>query len=129
MAPRETSDIDRTIGALVRARRIFLGVTQTALGNELGLTFQQIQKYENGVNRISAARLKEIAEVLRVPLGYFFQDKNVSISTDHPSPIDLLSTALNLRMLRAFSQISDPELREGLVKLVETTVLQHPPQK
>jgi len=129
VTPRETSDIDRTIGALVRARRIFLGVTQTALGNELGLTFQQIQKYENGVNRISAARLKEIAEVLRVPLSYFFQDKDVSISADHPSPIDLLSTALNLRMLRAFSQISDPDLREGLVKLVESTVLQDPPRK
>ena len=123
MASRETGKTDRKIGALVRARRIFLGVTQTALGEKLGLTFQQIQKYENGINRISATRLKEISEALGVSINYFFPDKESTIGDQETSPVDLLSTALNLRMLRAFSQISDPKLREGLVRLIETASL------
>lgn len=103
---------------MVRARRIFLKMSQTALGDQVGLTFQQIQKYENGINRISAARLKEIGDALSVPVAYFFKEVEKS-SDEEFSPINFLTTSLNLRLLKAFEQISDIELREGIVKLVE----------
>lgn len=90
------------------------------MGNQVGLTFQQIQKYENGSNRISAARLKEIGDALSVPVAYFFKEIEKS-SDEEFSPINFLSIALNLRLLKAFDQISDIQLREGIVKLVEMT--------
>ena len=72
--PRKVSEVDASVGVRVRLRRKELGLSQSALGAKLGITFQQVQKYENGTNRISAGCLYDISKVLSVPIEYFFQD-------------------------------------------------------
>src|SRR3954468_20842163 len=71
--PKSITDVDARIGARIRARRMLLGINQTELGRSSGVTFQQIQKYEKGTNRITASRLHEIADTLDVPIGFFFE--------------------------------------------------------
>jgi transcriptional regulator with XRE-family HTH domain len=115
------------VGARVRMRRLMLDLSQTQLAAELGITFQQVQKYEKGTNRISASRLQQISYVLRVPIPFFFEglptQKNASKRTaEVPSPAyvsDFLATSDGLSLVKFFVQITDPKLRHRLVNLVE----------
>jgi transcriptional regulator with XRE-family HTH domain len=119
--------VDKHVGSRVRLRRMMLNMSQTKLGDELGLTFQQVQKYEKGKNRISASRLQQTADALQVPVTFFFegapsvpgapQAKGAS-----PSPAyvtDFLATRDGLALIKAFMRIKDTKLKRGVVNLVE----------
>jgi transcriptional regulator with XRE-family HTH domain len=110
-------------------RRLMLDMSQTDLGKALGLTFQQVQKYEKGFNRIGAGRLQHISNILQVPIPFFFEGAPASIgwpaageSVDAPSPSfvsDFLATSEGLDLVRAFTPIEDAKLRRAIVRLVE----------
>src|SRR5438445_12896832 len=107
-----TQDIDRHVGARVRERRIMLGLTQQQLADLIGVTYQQAHKYERGINRVSAGRLYEIAQVLSVPVGYFFdglQEEN----TRAVSP----RQRMFLELARNFAQIPNERHQEALSQL------------
>jgi transcriptional regulator with XRE-family HTH domain len=127
MAKKAPNPIDRYVGSRVRMRRMMLGMSQEKLGNALGLTFQQVQKYEKGTNRIGASRLQQISNILQVPVSFFF-DGAPDIGTrpnelsEAPSPLyvaDFLATSDGLALTRAFMRISDSKLRRKIVELVE----------
>jgi transcriptional regulator with XRE-family HTH domain len=124
--PRGASSIDVHVGQRVRQRRTLLGLSQTQLGESLGLTFQQVQKYERGFNRVGASRLFELAKVLGVPITYFFEglDPEVeAIPVDKKSPpaianADPLNKRETLELVRAYYRIDDVQLRRRLVDLI-----------
>ena len=107
-------------------RRVVVGLSQSKLGEALNITFQQIQKYEKGSNRIGASRLQELARVLKVPPAYFFEGAPVGVALsvgfaeDDPSaPItDFLSTSEGLQLNRSFAAIRDPKVRKRIIELV-----------
>jgi transcriptional regulator with XRE-family HTH domain len=107
-----TQDIDRHVGARVRERRIMLGLTQQQLADLIGVTYQQAHKYERGINRVSAGRLYEIAQVLSVPVGYFF-DGLQEESTRAVSPRERMC----LELARNFAQIQNERHQEALSQL------------
>src|SRR6266567_1242041 len=115
----DVHDVD--VGRRIRAQRLVRRISQTELANNLGITFQQVQKYEKGVNRVGAGRLARIAEVLNVPVAFFFSgDISPSQSSDRANTgLSFLETAGATRLVRAYSQIGDPQLRRALVGLVE----------
>jgi transcriptional regulator with XRE-family HTH domain len=107
-------------------RRMMLSMSQEKLGDALGLTFQQVQKYEKGTNRIGASRLQQISEILKVPVSFFFEGAPGPVSPDGmdeaPSPAyvsDFLATSDGLALTKAFMQIKDSKLRRRIVDLVE----------
>jgi transcriptional regulator with XRE-family HTH domain len=118
---------DKHVGRRVRMRRMMLGMSQTKLGAGLGLTFQQVQKYEKGTNRISASRLQQISDILRVEIPFFFEGlPDVSglsgKDTAPPSPSyvsDYLATSDGLSLTKSFMAIDNPKLRRCIVGLVE----------
>jgi transcriptional regulator with XRE-family HTH domain len=120
---------DKHVGSRVRMRRMMLGMSQEKLGDALGLTFQQVQKYEKGTNRIGASRLQQISQILQVPVAFFF-DGAPSAPTlaradgmgEAPSPAyvsDFLATSDGLALTKAFMRIEDAKLRRRIVDLVE----------
>jgi transcriptional regulator with XRE-family HTH domain len=120
---------DRHVGKRVRMRRKMLSMSQTKLGTALGLTFQQVQKYEKGTNRIGASRLQQIAHALQVPISFFFEDPlkpnrgSSARRTDTPDYVaDFLTTTDGLALTKAFTRINDPRVRRSIVKLVEQIV-------
>lgn len=132
MAKKAPNPTDKHVGARVRMRRMMLGMSQEKLGDALGLTFQQVQKYEKGANRIGASRLQQIAHILQVPVSFFF-DGAPSIPgqqpaegmAEAPSPAyvsDFLATSDGLALTKAFMRIKDPKLRRRIVDLVEQMV-------
>ena len=108
-----TQDIDRHVGARIRERRIMLGLTQQQLADLIGVTYQQAHKYERGINRVSAGRLYEIAQVLSVPVGYFFDGLD-SAPTRPVSPRERMC----LELARNFAQIPNERHQEALSQLV-----------
>lgn len=124
------SAVDKHVGNRVRVRRIFVGMSQERLGDSLGVTFQQVQKYEKGTNRIGASRLQNIAKVLGVPVSYFFEgapseDGGVDGFAENaqtPYAFDILSTPEGIQLAKAFSQIEDARVRRRVVELVMTLV-------
>jgi transcriptional regulator with XRE-family HTH domain len=118
---------DAHVGQRVRTRRLMLGLSQTTLADALGLSFQQVQKYEKGANRIGAGRLQHIAQILQVPVTFFFEGAphvrgKHHAQTDAPSPqyvTDYLATPDGLHLTKAFMQIPDAKLRRSIVNLVE----------
>jgi transcriptional regulator with XRE-family HTH domain len=118
---------DIHVGKRVRMRRLMLGMSQTDVADALGVTFQQLQKYEKGANRISASRLQHVAQIFQVPITFFFEGAprvpgEERAQTDAPSPqyvADYLATTDGLHLTKAFMQIRDPELRRSIVNLVE----------
>jgi transcriptional regulator with XRE-family HTH domain len=123
-APNPT---DQHVGSRVRMRRIMLGMSQEKLGAALGLTFQQVQKYERGANRIGASRLQQMSHILQVPVEFFFEG-SPNASTPHGSDGSALSTAQidafvsdsdGLRLMRAFMRIDNAALRRRIVMLVQ----------
>lgn len=117
--PKKTPDpTDKHVGSRVRMRRMMLGMSQEKLGDALGLTFQQVQKYEKGTNRIGASRLHHTAHILQVPVAFFFEGapRVPGLPTrkdDAPSPeyvSDFLATSDGLAIARAFTRIKDAKL-------------------
>ncbi len=115
---RSPSHIDVGVGARIRERRKTLKVSQERLADALGLTFQQVQKYERGANRVSASKLYEIAAVLGVPVGYFFADLPNTLTAGGGSAEDLLGSPDSLELATLFARISRPRVREQVLQLV-----------
>jgi transcriptional regulator with XRE-family HTH domain len=119
--------VDQHVGSRVRMRRMMLAMSQTNLGNALGLTFQQVQKYENGTNRIGASRLQHISHILQVPVAFFFEGAPSVPGTPQaaemvPSPAyvtDFLATSDGLALTKAFMRIKNTKLKHRIVELVE----------
>jgi transcriptional regulator with XRE-family HTH domain len=130
MATKVPDSVDKHVGSRVRMRRLMLDMSQETLGNELGITFQQVQKYEKGTNRISASRLQAMSHILQVPVPFFFEGApqiagHIGKGAAAPSPdyvTDFLAHADGLKLVRAFTEISDAKLRRSLVRLVEQIV-------
>jgi transcriptional regulator with XRE-family HTH domain len=129
IAKKAPNPTDKHVGSRVRMRRMMLGMSQEKLGDALGLTFQQVQKYEKGTNRIGASRLQQIAHILQVQVSFFFEGAPSVQSTvrpegmaEAPSPAyvsDFLATSDGLALTKAFMRISDSKLRRRIVDLVE----------
>jgi transcriptional regulator with XRE-family HTH domain len=131
MAKKAPNPTDKHVGARVRMRRMMLGMSQEKLGDALGLTFQQVQKYEKGANRIGASRLQQIAHILQVPVSFFFDGapsvpgQTTEGMAEAPSPAyvsDFLATSDGLALTKAFMRIKDAKLRRRIVDLVEQMV-------
>src|ERR1700674_1721557 len=127
MVKKAPNPVDEHVGGRVRMRRMMLDMSQEKLGDALGLTFQQVQKYEKGTNRVSASRLQHISDVLQVPVTFFFEGAPHVGGQHHaqsgaPSPqfvSDYLATSDGLRLTKAFMQIPNASLRRSIVNLVE----------
>jgi transcriptional regulator with XRE-family HTH domain len=116
--------VDAYVGARLRMRRVMLGMSQGKLGQLLGVTFQQIQKYEKGANRISASRLRQASHVLEVPVEFFYEGaptpaaSGATESGTQPFDIAFLATTEGFQLNRAFLRIRDPKVRRRIVELV-----------
>ena len=127
MAKKAPNPIDKHVGSRVRMRRMMLSMSQEKLGDALGLTFQQIQKYEKGTNRIGASRLQQISLILQVPVAFFFEGAPSPPGRpqglgEAPSPAyvtDFLSTNDGLALVKAFQRIENAKLRRRIVDLVQ----------
>jgi transcriptional regulator with XRE-family HTH domain len=129
MTKKAPNPIDKHVGSRVRMRRMMLGMSQEKLGDALALTFQQVQKYEKGTNRIGASRLQQISQILQVPVAFFFEGAPVLAEAaaseglqEAPSPAyvsDFLATSDGLSLTKAFMRIPDPKLRRRIVDLVQ----------
>jgi transcriptional regulator with XRE-family HTH domain len=126
LARKNPNPTDCYVGARVRMRRLMLGMSQTSLGEALGLTFQQVQKYEKGTNRIGASRLQQISQALQVPISFFFEELPVvmakSETASGPTPSQLtgfLATSEGLALVDGFVRIKCPKVRRRIVDLVE----------
>jgi transcriptional regulator with XRE-family HTH domain len=124
---KKANPTDKFVGARARMRRLMLHMTQTELGTALGVTFQQVQKYENGTNRISASRLQRLSEILHAPVSFFFegapQDRGMTdlshADWDMSDISHFLATADGQNLVRAFVRIQEPRLRRAIVALVQ----------
>lgn len=135
-APIPTTPIDKHIGNRIKLRRNYLKLSQDKLGRSIGLTFQQIQKYERGLNRISVSRLWDISRILNVPVSYFFEDIPLEIIQNSPCPdfpiennISALSETANLlykeeslKLLNAFNKIRNPQTAQIIYNLLQAIV-------
>jgi transcriptional regulator with XRE-family HTH domain len=116
---KSTTSHDVDIGQRIRARRMAQGMSQTELGDLLGVTFQQVQKYEKGVNRVGAGRLVRVGEALDVPVSFFFGATDTG-SEDTRAILGFLDSAYALRLLRAFSRVPPGAVQRAIVDLVES---------
>jgi transcriptional regulator with XRE-family HTH domain len=131
------SPIDVHVGSRIRLRRTLLGMSQERLGEALGLTFQQVQKYERGVNRVGASRLFDLSRVLDVPISFFFDDLPEAVSPSAPGAArrppmgfadtqdgfggdDTLSRRETLELVRAYYRITDPAVRKRVFELIKS---------
>jgi transcriptional regulator with XRE-family HTH domain len=126
---KQTNPIDAQVGNRVRLRRMLVGMSQEKLGEMLGLTFQQVQKYEKGVNRIGAGRLFQVAQILGVPINYFYEGATSQLngaaggfaeSEDTPPVMEFLSSGEGLQLSLAFMRIKDIKVRKRLLELVKS---------
>jgi transcriptional regulator with XRE-family HTH domain len=118
-SPRSCDPIDVLVGRNIRIHRLDKALTQTDVASRIGVTFQQLQKYEQGMNRVGGARLFKVAEVLEVPISALFESGPDTPEIDSNSAMELLGEAYALRLLRPFSRIADVETRRALVAVVE----------
>jgi transcriptional regulator with XRE-family HTH domain len=124
MAKKIPNPVDQYVGSRVRARRLAVGMSQGKLADALHLTFQQVQKYEKGVNRISSSRLTQIATALKVPVMFFFEggpDQRKIAKNAEPTNYvrDFINSQDGIALIRAFRKISNAKLRRSFVTLVE----------
>jgi transcriptional regulator with XRE-family HTH domain len=130
---RRANPIDIHVGSRVRFRRMLLGMSQEKLGEKLGLTFQQVQKYEKGINRIGASRLYDLAQVLGVPVQFFYEEAPIAAEArgdlqdgqadggpDEHSIVEFLRSRDGLELNRAFVRIPDLKARRAIVDLVRS---------
>jgi transcriptional regulator with XRE-family HTH domain len=132
--------IDVHVGSRIRLRRTLLGMSQERLGEALGLTFQQVQKYERGVNRVGASRLYDLARVLDVPIAFFYDDMPESVGgprlagraplgfhdTQEAFGDDTLNRRETLELVRAYYRITDPSVRKHVFDLIKSLVTAPP---
>ncbi len=130
MTARKPNPVDVHVGSRVRLRRMFVGMSQERLGEQMDLTFQQIQKYEKGTNRIGASRLFQLSEILSVPVGFFFEGMDMpSAAQASRAPgfaepasesyvMDFLDSREGVELNRAFVKITDPKVRKSIVDMV-----------
>ena len=118
MSSKQQDPLDIEVGRRVRALRLEKRMSQEKLGNQLALTFQQIQKYENGTNRIGAAKLQRIAQILGVSVSALYPDP-VPAGQNSQEVAELIDTGSTLRLLRAYSRMRSPSLQRALTTLVE----------
>ena len=116
--------VDQHVGSRVRIRRLMLKLSQTGLANGIGVTFQQVQKYEKGMNRIGAGRLQQIAHILQIPVAFFFEAASPpqpTVTEDQPLTKlnEFMATRDGLTLAKAFMRIGDIQLRRRIVDLVE----------
>jgi transcriptional regulator with XRE-family HTH domain len=137
---KSPNPIDRHVGSRVRMRRVMLGMSQEKLGEALGLTFQQVQKYEKGINRIGASRLQQISKTLDVPPSFFFEGApslepaeglepgltGVAEDTAPSYLADFLSTPEAVHLIMAFARIQDPKIRKRIIDLVSSLAGEEP---
>ena len=127
---RKPNPVDIHVGGRIRLRRMMNGLSQERLGEQMGLTFQQIQKYEKGTNRVGASRLFHLAQVLEVPVSYFFEDLEAETES-HGIPgfaetksqdfvLEFLNSREGLELNRAFVKIQDPQVRRRLIELIRS---------
>jgi transcriptional regulator with XRE-family HTH domain len=123
MAKKITNPIDQHVGARIRMRRMVRGFSQTELGKAVGVTFQQVQKYENGANRVSASRLQEIANVLKVRPDFFFANASTKVGNaglKETAVIEgFISSRDGIALSKAFIKISNRRIRRSIIALVE----------
>jgi transcriptional regulator with XRE-family HTH domain len=137
MSTKAPNPVDKYVGSRVRMRRIMLGMSQEKLGEALGLTFQQVQKYEKGTNRVGASRIQQISEILQVPVSFLFEGVPSTAATpecfgEGTSPAyvsDFLATSEGLALTRAFTRITDAKLRRSIVEMVEQIAAREGPDK
>ena len=132
---KKPNPIDIHVGSRVRMQRVLAGMSQQKLGNELKLTFQQVQKYEKGVNRIGASRLWELAQIFEVPIQFFYDElalagvtqsnSGFSEKTTEMNYTEFLNTREGIELNRAFQQIKDPKERKNIVELVQAMAKKH----
>ncbi len=131
MPKKQANPIDAQVGNRVRLRRMLIGMSQERLGELLGLTFQQVQKYEKGVNRIGAGRLYEVSRILGVPIDYFYEGVNGqlagAVQAANPGPesppiMEFVSSGEGLQLSLAFMRIKDPKVRKRVLDLVKSLV-------
>jgi transcriptional regulator with XRE-family HTH domain len=127
---RKPNPMDIHVGSRVRLRRMVIGMSQEKLGEKMGLTFQQIQKYEKGTNRIGASRLYQLSQIMDVPVQFFFEDAPLHVANRHAAVagfheskteaflLDFLNSRDGLELNRAFVKITDPKVRKRVVELV-----------
>ena len=126
MPKKQANPVDAHVGHRVRLRRMLIGMSQERLGELLGLTFQQVQKYEKGINRIGAGRLFEVAGILGVPIGFFYEDVDTGATAggfaeDEPPPVmEFLSSGEGLQLSLAFMRIKDAKVRRRILDLVRS---------
>jgi transcriptional regulator with XRE-family HTH domain len=128
MAGKKPNPVDQHVGSRVRLRRMLLGMSQERLGDSMGLTFQQVQKYEKGVNRIGASRLFQISKILDVPVQFFFEEAphadghaagpGMAEPDSETFILEFLNSREGLELNRAFVKIADPKVRKSVVDLV-----------
>lgn len=124
-APRMPNPVDVHVGNRIRFKRIMMKMSQSDLGDAVGVTFQQVQKYERGTNRVSASRLQQVADVLRVSVTFFFEGQGAQV-TDSGETVEsdelslFLSTSEGLALNQAFAKIADDKVRRKIVGLVKT---------
>lgn len=129
MAPHP---VDVHVGKRLRLKRTILGLSQDAIGSAIGITFQQVQKYERGINRMGSSRLYEFSRLMGVPVSYFFEDfseaelsnSNVKMGFAENTPpgfeAEQLSSRETLEMMRAYYRISDPNVRKRVLELIRS---------
>lgn len=126
MSAKKPNPIDTHVGSRVRLRRMLIGMSQERLGEQMGLTFQQIQKYEKGVNRIGASRLLNLSQILDVPVQFFFDgapidgDEATGAENGESFIYDFVNSREGLELNRAFVRIADPRVRRSVIDLVRS---------
>ena len=126
MPKKQANPIDVQVGNRVRIRRMLIGMSQERLGDLLGLTFQQVQKYEKGVNRIGAGRLFEVARILNVPIDFFYEgvatNPAAANETEAAAPpvMEFVSSGEGLQLSLAFMKIKDAKVRKRVLDLVKS---------
>ncbi len=118
--PRKTIEADRIVGLRITTLRKARGLSQTALGTAVGVTFQQVQKYEKGLNRVGAGRLSEIAHLLEVPVSAFFEEADGATAQKQTEVVDFLRVHGAVDLLRAFATIEDDQLRRKVLAIVRS---------
>jgi transcriptional regulator with XRE-family HTH domain len=122
-SPRSANPVDEHVGSRIRLRRQVVGLSQEKLGESLGVTFQQVQKYERGTNRVGASRLYDLSRVLEVPVNFFYEglgdDANMAFGDNDQRPLvyDFIKSSEGVQLALAMSQIEDRTLRRQLVDL------------
>ena len=126
---KKPNPVDVHVGGRIRMRRNMLGMSQEKLGESLGITFQQVQKYEKGTNRVGASRLQDISSILNTPVAFFFEDaptkepsvpRGLAEEAPNALAMEFCSTAEGLALNRAFIKIANPKTRKRIIDLVKT---------